>query len=643
MMAFARLELVKGRLLVAGLMGAFGASLPLAAWAFARWRGNPAQGVEAALLFWCVLGLPLCSLLIGASSGAAHRSALAASAEAPLPLSAGRRLGESLLAALLQAIALAVVVVATAAALSPKVRAILDLAEVFTSGHGLKGLLAVAAAFACLYGLAASFLCAYGLGHGIAGGVVAGIITAPVVGSLAWGLTLENMSGPRAPYTATAAAVCAASGAGLYLAFSRLPPWLERRSGRAWTAFACAAVGLALGLLAARVGQGRFNRVVFFGQFFIRETGQLSWEAAAPVLAASPEARRAAGAGALTSSQSGALMHWRPDGTRRTLIPGRTIKRKSDIKIFDNLPWINAVSWDAGGGLWVLRTSPGERHGEKLLEVWAGSVNGLELKGRRPSDGGWMRMAWKGREPVVVVLDSPGSHRVASLSGRGPLVWEPVKGSVDEFLLGESAAAGLAGRVAPGGRVLRAGRKEWTLPGSAQPGQRVLGLRFGPDLLFPVRVKTASGNALALCGPRGVRAVWAGREVWHSLHRAADGSFWGRRDKRSWHILAPDGSVLEPFDTGPSGAAAGEAEFLRTDGRSVWFVAGRDLVRAKAADGSVEKRWRLPGGWKMERSMERSEELRYWGSAEGLFWHTGRRMLFFDWEGRRRDLGLVWR
>lgn len=27
--------------------------------------------------------------------------------------------------------------------------------------------------------------------------------------------------------------------------------------------------------------------------------------------------------------------------------------------------------------------------------------------------------------------------------------------------------------------------------------------------------------------------------------------------------------------------------------------------------------------------------------GDGLFWHTGRRIFFIDWEGRRRDLGPI--
>ena len=116
--------------------------------------------------------------------------------------------------------------------------------------------------------------------------------------------------------------------------------------------------------------------------------------------------------------------------------------------------------------------------------------------------------------------------------------------------------------------------------------------------IVPDREKTGS-VACVYEGKRLVQQVWRSTEsVSYTLEGAAEGTWWGWRDKFSLHLLTREGRFLPPVSVEPAlrglvGELQGHARVLRMEEGKVWLwprraAISRWLTRARAG-------WSSPG------------------------------------------------
>lgn len=680
MLSFALLEWRKNGRFLWGMAALFVLSLPLAAVSSVRAKVGAVPGVEAGLLFWVGLGVPFAALFLGAASGAGQRGDLARQAEALLPLSPARRAVGALLSSVAQTLALAALV-AAAASFSPTVRHAFAEGELWGMGSPFLRPIIAVSLFSALYGLLAAFCLSYALGHGILGGAAAVLLTLPIAGGLCWARGLELMFGPRVPFGFESWLIVAAAAAGPLLALPVLARWLDRRAWPGWRGVARVVGALALGLVVAFLAlahQGdRLLRGVFltdaggFQAEFLQRAmfssrASYSSMGAGQALAAWPRARGAAAAGTAAHDIRGRVVWLTPDGRRSELVPPLPIERVGDLERLG--PWIGTRSLAFGrdGSFHLVLERWGLSDAKPRWELWMGKEP--PLKRVAGGEGGAMGLLPMGHD--LYLFDRRGSQaKVQRIGADGSL--GPAR-PLDKEWFAPWRAAGLAARV--DGTRLVGPNRTWTLPGTPArmplpEGTRLSGLPkkweklaledapgvwavwLGGRIVYPARVTLPDGEgAYALCGDDGVRVVLKRRrpEGFGRLEPVADGSFWSRnRRDEPWDILTADGTALPPFDPRPAEAAVGAKSdelvswgtvLLHAEGQDVWLLArGRALVKARASDGKPEWVKKLP----YNAPLDAYGTAPYAASAEGLFWHTGRRILFFGWDGKKRDLGPV--
>ncbi|MEK9145393.1 MAG: hypothetical protein AAB339_07280, partial [Elusimicrobiota bacterium] len=320
--------------------------LPLGVLIGVRSLPSAMAGVDAALAFWCTLGLPGLAVLLGASAGAGLRSEPEASAEAPLPVSPPVRVFAAWSSSLLHMALLAGLVLSIAFILGPRLSADKDWGrfswELFESFRLYLSLLA----FALLLSLSAGLLFAYLIGHGVLGGLLAaglGAAAAAAVGaafilrlffpnSVGWDLLPE--AGMVAAISLVLAAIRSAA------------PAVELRPVRAWAASALsgmlAAASVAacafafLHMLERVVHAGRIIEPEFLGDWSSTAKGGLRSK------------------GVFLTDREGAILVVTPEGERRVVLPGeeRTLRHLLDWPFW--FP-IRSAAWTPDGSLWVLK------------------------------------------------------------------------------------------------------------------------------------------------------------------------------------------------------------------------------------------------------------------------------------------------
>lgn len=680
MLSFALLEWRKNGRFLWGMAAVFAASLPLAAISSMRAKMGAVPGLEADLLFWVGVGVPFAALFLGAASGAGQRGELARQAEALLPLSPAERAGGALLSSVGQTLALAALV-AAAASFSPTVRHALAEGELWGIGSPFLRPIIAVSLFSALYGLLAGFCLSYALGHGILGGAAAVLLTLPIAGGLSWARGLEILFGPRVPFGFETGLIVVAAAAGPLLALPVLARWLDRRASPGWRGVVRVVGVLLLGLLVTFLSlahQGdRLLRGVFLtdaggfqAEFLQRATfssrARYSSMGAGEALSAWPQARSAAAEGAAAHDIRGRVVWITPDGRRRELVPPLAIERVGDLERLG--PWIGTrdLSFGRDGAFHLVLERWGLSDAKPRWELWIGKEP--PLRRVAAGEGRAMGLLPMGRD--LYLFDRHDSQaKVRLIRADGSL--GPAR-SLDKEWSAPWRAAGLAARI-DGTRLVGRDRT-WRLPGtparmplpegtppagvpkawdklSLEDASGVWAVWLGGRLVFPARITLPDGEgAFALCGDSGIRVVLkrARPNGFGMLSPAADGSLWSRHGREEpWDIVTADGTALPPFDPRPAEAAAGGKSgepvswgtvLLHADGRSVWLLArGKAMVKARVSDGKPEWVTRLPPNGRLDAYGTTP----YSVSAEGLFWHTGRRILFFDWDARKRDLGPV--
>jgi len=658
MIEFAKLELRKNRLLFIGMTLTFLGSLPLVCIGMAPTEIPVRQGLNAALLFWTILGLPVMAALFGAASGAAMRSAPAREAESPLPISPSAKAAGALGASAVHLFLLCALVLVSACLLSPAVRQTIFFSE---RSALLQEFYFWLLGFTMTYLLMTSFACAYGLGHGILGGVLGGALGIIAVGSLSWGFGLQEIYVYRAPFTARGIAAIVIALTGAAVAIARISAWVERRPRWGWSGLVLTAIAVSAGSVTASGALWSTHSRLIQSLFLVSsEDHYLPWLSRRNDKAFLKEGRSAASRGALAKSLNGGLEWISPKGERSIIL--KPLRRNVIRWSLLPFPWwggLASVIWDENGTLWALVEDPGDKMTNEPAnyQLWKGTPPRpmtlhlrVEQRGHEPNP---YSFAQRGRE-VGVLAFAPGD-KVAFAPLRKSerrLEWEDTGKHRTLFLLDGWKKEGLAAAVDSNGTGLRSYEptpRRWKLPGRARALYDVVrALPVAGKGFFLVPVETAGGSrALAVCGPDGeVRKVWeAGSEADFWLEIGQDGSLWGWRDRHTLHLVTPKGVFLPPLSMRmaarevlgmDSRKSRWRSPVVRLTETRVWVILDhRFMVMLDNRTGEVIKKWSLPSPRKKRHYQDEALH----PAEDGVFYHTGRRLHFMDWAGNPRDLG----
>jgi len=623
----ALLELRKNRLLWRALAAVFAASLPLACLGARRVHMDASQGLDAALLFWSLLGLPISAMLLGASGGAGLRAEPAESAEAVLPIAPRRRVVGAVLAAGIRIAALAALVLAACVALSAQWREVALGAA--THAAPITHSFFVTLTFTLTHLVLTCFVCAYAARNAGFGALVGGLLAAIAACSVAYGLALHEFFGARAPFGGKAFFAVAASLGGGVWALGRLAPWLERGERRSWRAVAAVPLALAAGSVLAFLGLGITFGGVARSMHLAAGEGLLAFLWDEPYLHLLPRARKAASAGALVWNLEGELSWVPADGARAVLIDG-VPRSPGDVLKAPLARAFGSSAWDEDGGLWVLFWEYGAAaphrlyHGTPPAKL---TLRTADFGGKDPR-----RIAHRGTTIGVLTWAQDDKTHFGAMPAAGRVFrWEETGKDANEYLLEGWADAGLAARVSKDGRSLsvkraQGGALRWTLPGKAidrrTPGF-VLASSVDGRPRFELLVRPDSKgttDSVAVCHEDGSVALQP-QDPWKASLR--DGTY----PAHLRHLVAP-----------PSLKERGrrrDPRALRRDGDALWvLVEGSYLAKVSAADGKVLERWPLPPIPWLDREPEPVSQ----ADDDGFYYNTGRVLWRVGWDGSRRVL-----
>lgn len=601
-----RLELRRNRLAAASAAAAFLVTLPVSRLVSTATGLEARLSLDAALTGWILLGLPLAAALIGASSGAASGSPEARDAESLLPPSPGRRAASAIAASVLLAAAFAAFVLATGAVLGRP-----PVASPQSAGWGAqfwhKLPIAPLLALATLDVLAGSWVLSRLLGHGVAGGLLALLLTAASGLAVAscYGLELLHHEWGASCY-ASALALAWAGAAAKVWAGALAARWSERLSGRRTLAAA-----LALLIVPALAIWGRMGaelRMLDAKVLPIGYENSFSYPHSSERVQPSSRSLSVAGEGAVLKTLRGGLVRANAAGTR-VLVPERNTGL-SDILLEPFDTWIRGEWRDENGVRWI------ERHVSPNIELWR--IEGEKAESKLMTDYGSfstvagvpLKHRYTGSREVFVARAEDYFRR-----GDEAAWFEGYKG----FAALRRREAG-AGRVACAGKCFQAGGRRWALPGAGEKGEEVYPRDFNGRRAYLVPVLTAQGPQVVLCRADGsTRIAWPSDG---STYRGLpDGTLYTIGKDGMLRAVGPDGQVAAPVDLKLSGAPA--ALMRRADGK-VWLVTPGKLA-VLAADGRPVLSRPLP------EDIEDAIPLK-----DGFLVTTKRSAWFSDWRGSLR-------
>ncbi|MBI5882202.1 MAG: hypothetical protein HZB91_03755 [Elusimicrobia bacterium] len=626
-----RLELSKQRLSFWGMAAAFAVSVPLAMFGAKVGRIALSEAMEALMMFWTTVGIPVMAVFFGATAGAGLRREPAASAEASLPLPPRRRAAAAFCAAGIYLAAVAFLV-AVFGPLRPEAADIVG-----TGATAVSRLMAGLAVLCVLYLALTGFAAAYVSGHGLAGGLAGAVLGGSTAVFLGLGCTLSRLlPGPELGFGWRALAICGLSIVAAAWAADVFVERGERRVNggrpRVLLAFLCLACGMVLS--ASFVKRSAFE---VLARTFLKDDRPRIWEpeqaAAGTYLPAVASAERQ---GALAKAQEGALYWLTPEGRRVALLTEEPVRLRNFL--FGPYWWVDfSTEWGNDGSLWVLLSSHRRKAGSgEAFELYHGGTGGrLSLHSVLSASPAPRALVRRGRELGVLGRQGDDYH-FAPLPEKGmPGRWTKVGASNSEW--NESVANAL----------VRDGLAVW----AGTDGRLRKGKEKGAFLCHAI---TVAGKTLFLVptneGERSYASVYEGRrlvrKVWEApdsrrfaLERAADGTWWGLRDKSSLHLLTREGEFLPPISLEaalkslPAEEARNEAmpRVLRVEGGMLWLLAaeGGRLLKVELATGQVSRSWDLPKG----RALTGPSV-----TEKGFFLDTSRALYFIDWEGKARKL-----
>lgn len=637
MLEYARLEWRKDRTLFGGMAAAFLLSLPVVG-LIARLNHHAVSwGIDAALLFWTFVGLPIAAVVFGAAIASALRGEPAAAAESPLPISPRGRVFGAAAAGLAGLAGMIVLVLAVSATISPDWR-------VAVTQHDFASVMVVPYFSVELFVLLHLFLLAFAMSYLFAHGVAGGAAAVPLGGLTAAALTrdyaLHSLFGPRVPLWPTMAIVMLVCAGGAAAVIGWAAPWRQRLERRGWRAGARIAAVLAAGAFVSFIGAGTFNHRMARSPQFLRE-GESAWKSLTNE-AASPKARRAANEGVLMESLDGMLIRVRPEGASSLLIAAKA-HAEDDLLSDPYGTRTLETSFDPEGRLWVARKAGAEGP----TEIWSGSVEG-PLRKQAVFTGVQLISLDASVGPVVLLGTRPGPETErwvsATLGEAGAKVdWRPA-GAIDrinEWILRRRAAAGAAALLSADRRRLTwsdpvGGSRTWRLPAPAAGKDPVDAEFIGGSKVFLVPIKLAKDRmALAVCRLDGSVDIKWKDEAYISNHwfDLPDGSIWSWAGTRRFLVISNQGEFLPElrFESDYSGP------LVHLEGGFAWMLEDDKFVsKVDLSTSRVVARWTLPDSRAMNDHFLSPVRL----TARGLFVRTSRDLFFYDWDGRRKRIAL---
>lgn len=605
-----RLELRKNRLAAASAAAAFLVTLPVCRLVSSATGLELRLSLDAALTAWVLLGVPLAAALIGASSGAAAASRDAVDAEGPLPASPGRRALASIAAAILLTAAFAAFVLAVGVLIGKPpaaIRSPQQMAWGASFWHNLP--LTPVLALAAFDVLAGAWALSRLIGHGVAGGLLALLLTAASGAGVAACFGLELLHNEWGASCYASAVTIASFGALAKVQAGALAArWSERRTGARTIVWA-----LALLVLPGLMIWGRAGAEVRMLDAKLTPIGyEHSFRTIRGYTAPELDSRAlaAAGEGAVLKNLRGGVVIAGAAGVR-VLIPEQSAGI-SEMLFEPFKTWIRGAWRDEKGVLWV------ERYVSPNSELWR--VEGTKVESLRMTDYGSISVI----AGVPLKHRYPGGHRLL------------VARAEDYFRRGDKAAwhvgykdivamrrreAG-AGRVACGGKCFEAEGRRWTLPGVTNDREPVFPREFGGRRAYLVPVRIGEKSSMALCRPDGSTIVaWPG---YHSPHSLPDGTIFSLWE-RKLRSIGPDGTVAAPVDVEPSLYASIPRPMRIAEGKA-WLVS-RGKLTVLDSGGRIVFSRPLP------ENIEDAIPLK-----DGFVLTTKRSAYFSDWTGALRRI-----
>ncbi|MDP3542556.1 MAG: hypothetical protein Q8T11_08845 [Elusimicrobiota bacterium] len=601
-----RLELRKNRLAAASAAAAFLVTLPVCRLVSSATGLELRLSLDAALTGWVLLGVPLAAALIGAASGAASGSRDALEAEGLLPPSPGRRALSAMTASLLLTAAFAAFVLAVGALLGKPpagIRSPEQMAWGASFWHNLP--LTPVLALASFDVLAGAWALSRLIGHGVAGGLLALLLTAASGAGVAacFGLELLHNQWGASCY-ASAVAIASFGALAKVWAGALAARWAERRCGARILARA-----LALLVLPGLMIWGRAGAEMRMLDAKLAPIGHgHSFENIRGYTAPEMGSGAAAGEGAVFKTLRGGVVLAGAAGVR-VLIPEQSAGL-SYVLLEPFKTWIRSAWRDDQGVLWV------ERYVSPNTELWR--VEGSKVESLRLTGYG----------SISMVAGTPLMHRYP---GGKRLLVARVE---DYFRRGDKAAwfegyrdivamrrreAG-AGRVACGGKCFEAEGRRWKLPGISNDRDAVFPREFGGRRAYLVPVRNGDNLSMALCRADGSTvAAWPG---YHSLNSLPDGTIFSLWKGTLWSI-GPDGTVAAPVGLDPPLPDSTQKPMRIAEGKA-WLVSRGKLTVVDAAGRAVLTR-------PLPEDIEDAIPLK-----DGFVITTRRSAYFSDWNGKLR-------
>lgn len=605
------LELRKNRLAAASAAAAFLVTLPVCRLVSAATGLELKLSLDAALTGWLLAGVPLAAALIGASSGSAAASRDAVETEGLLPLSPGRRALSAVAASILLTAAFAAFVLTIGAALGRGAGGFVSPEKgAWGAGFWHNLPLAPLLALTAFDVLAGAWVLSRLLGHGVAGGLLALLLTAASGAAVAgcFGLDLLHHEWGASCYASALALAWGGAACKLWAA-ALAARWSERRTGAKTLAAA-----LALLLLPAAMIWGRLGTELRMLDTKVMAVGDESVQPRRRSFERFPRGSRAlaaAGEGAVLKTLRGGLVLADARGVR-TLVPERN-GGLSDILREPFQTWIRGAWRDDNGVLWIDRyASPGS-------ELWR--IEGEKAEKKIMTDFGSFTM----------FAGVPLKHRYVG----GRVV--RVAAAEDYFRRGDKAAwyAGYkpflaarrrearAARVSCGGKCLATDERRWTLPGIGETGDDYFPYDFGGRRAYVVAVRAGNDWKTVLCRDDGSTAVaWPGIGDPRTL---PDGTLYDLAQDGTLRFVEPDGAIAPPVHADPDLLGADPALLRRSAGKA-WLIA-RGRLTVLDAGGRAVRSNALPEG------IEDAIPLK-----EGFVLTTARAAYFVDWSGTLRRL-----
>lgn len=602
-----RLELRKNRLAAASAAAAFLVTLPVCRLVSAATGLEMRLSLDAGLTAWVLAGIPLAAALIGAASGAASGSRDSLECEAILPPSPGRRAASALAASFLLTASFAAFVLTVGALLGKApgdFRSPQQMSWGASFWHNLP--YTPVLALAAFDVLAGAWALSRLIGHGVAGGLLALLLTAASGAgvSACFGLELLHHEWGAVCY-GSAVSIASAGALAKVWAGVLAARWSERRTGARTLAWA-----LALLILPAAAIWGRLGaelRMLDAKLLPIGYEHSITSPRRRDPLPLGSRALAAAGEGAVLKTLRGGVVLANASGVR-VLIPEQNTGL-SDILMEPFKTWIRGAWRDENGVLWV------ERHASPDTELWR--IEGAKVESRRMTDYG----------SISTVAGVPLKHRYP---GGQRLMTAKVE---DYFRHGDTATwregykdfvalrrreAG-AGRVACGGTCFEAAGRRWKLPGTSNERDEVFPHEFGGRRAYLVPVMNGEKWSMALCRPDGTTIVaWPDYMITESL---PDGTAFAVKGGKLWTI-DPGGRVAPPLDLTPT--VPGRPILMRSAEGKAWLV-----HRGRLAVVNVEGRVVLSRP--LADDIEDAVPLK-----DGFVFTTKRSAWFSDWTGALR-------